>query len=45
MVGAGDVAVVAEASSDTVAVTIPANPIKSIVITTYFLFYTSCIYS
>jgi hypothetical protein len=33
MVGAGDVPVVAEASSDAVAVTIQANPIKSIIIT------------
>jgi hypothetical protein len=44
MVGAGGVAVVAEASSDAVAVTILANPIKSIVITMYFLFYTTWIY-
>jgi len=34
MVGAGDVAGVAEASFDAVAVAIPANPIKSTVITT-----------
>jgi len=34
MIGAGDVAGIAEASFDAVAVTTPANPIKSTVITT-----------
>jgi hypothetical protein len=40
----GDVAGVAEASFDAVAVTTPANPIKVLLSQRNFLFHTSCIY-